>query len=439
MTVPAHHPVLPEGVRRHLTELASAVLGELDPPDVPVSLQRVRAFAPARRARAGAGPLAVALDRDPAFRQRVAAAWRALHEELAAAVDTGSVPGAADPAPAMAGVYLLRPDGWQALLATLSSAVEQVGAQAAAVRSDAALRAELKAAVEEGERVRELMERERARIAALEEELAGVRREIRKQRSDADRARAQARDALAEVAAERERLQAETRRHEQVATEQAERLRQSAERLEHSRRADREGRSLADARLRLLLDTVVEAATGLRRELALPPADLHPADLVAPAETAAGVAPVAGPARHGRPEHDPGLLVQLLALPQVHLIVDGYNVTKGGYGTLPLLEQRRRLVDGLTALAARTGAEITCCFDGAEVDSASAWRNRGVRVLFSQPGVTADELIRRLARAEPQGRPVVVVSTDGEVARGVRAAGAHPVPSEALLRLLARG
>ena len=62
-----------------------------------------------------------------------------------------------------------------------------------------------------------------------------------------------------------------------------------------------------------------------------------------------------------------------------------------------------------------------------------------MRVRFSEPGQTADELIRRLVRAEPTGRVVVVVSSDREVADGVRAAGARPVPSAALVKLLTRG
>ncbi|HMG64394.1 MAG TPA: RNA-binding protein, partial [Streptosporangiaceae bacterium] len=40
--------------------------------------------------------------------------------------------------------------------------------------------------------------------------------------------------------------------------------------------------------------------------------------------------------------------------------------------------------------------------------------------------------------AEPEGRPVVVVSTDREVADGVRKAGARPVPSAMLLKRLIR-
>ena len=79
-------------------------------------------------------------------------------------------------------------------------------------------------------------------------------------------------------------------------------------------------------------------------------------------------------------------------------------------------------------LAAQTGAEVTCVFDGAELAAPVLLAPpRGVRVLFSKPGVTADELIRQLVRAEPPGRPVVVVSTDREVADGVAKAGARPV------------
>ena len=47
------------------------------------------------------------------------------------------------------------------------------------------------------------------------------------------------------------------------------------------------------------------------------------------------------------------MLDQLLMLPQVHVIVDGYNVTKTGYPDLPLEGQRSRLVG---ALVARVGA-----------------------------------------------------------------------------------
>jgi predicted RNA-binding protein with PIN domain len=59
-------------------------------------------------------------------------------------------------------------------------------------------------------------------------------------------------------------------------------------------------------------------------------------------------------------------------------------------------------------------------------------------VLFSKKGETADELIRRLVRAEPAGRPVVVISSDKEVIDGVRRHGAYPLGNDTLLRRLSR-
>jgi len=61
-----------------------------------------------------------------------------------------------------------------------------------------------------------------------------------------------------------------------------------------------------------------------------------------------------------------------------------------------------------------------------------------VRLLFSGAGETADDVLRALVRGEPRGRPLVVVSSDREVADDVRQAGARPVPSRALLALLER-
>ncbi len=80
---------------------------------------------------------------------------------------------------------------------------------------------------------------------------------------------------------------------------------------------------------------------------------------------------------------------------------------------------------------------MTCVFDGADVSvPPPVAPAAGVRVRFSPKGETADELIRRLVRAEPEGRPVVVVSSDREVADSVRRSGARPVPATGLVRLI---
>ena len=150
--------------------------------------------------------------------------------------------------------------------------------------------------------------------------------------------------------------------------------------------------------------------------------------------TAPGGAATCPPGRWHK--DDPAVLDQLLALPQAHLVVDGYNVTKSGYGDLPLEEQRARLLSGLAALAARTGAEVTCVFDGAtlEVPVPSA-APRGVRVLFSPAGRPPTSC-RRLVRAEPprpagRGGLQRTARWPSGVARAgaVRSVGGPPAPA----------
>jgi predicted RNA-binding protein with PIN domain len=430
--------VLPDGVRRVLLALAAEVLAGLTENEVPASLRRVQAFAPAKRAVAGAAALAAALERDPTFRTAVAAGWRIQHPDLADPLQTGQWPAAADPVQWAVGLYLTRPEGWAARLAEVVGSLQREGVGRNPGEDDAA-RSKIEVLDRLVTRWRSQAEQAELAVADLTEQLAQGRRELRRQRADADRARAQARDAQAEV----QKFQAEAAqaRAEQGAALQAadDRVRRADHEAALARRAARDGRSLATARARLLLDTVVDAASGLRRELALPPEIVLPADLVAAEQGLVLGAPPAEHRAQARAADDPSVLDSLVRLPRAHLVVDGYNVTKTGYPQLTLVDQRSRLVDALAPLAARTGAEITCCFDGAEVASRSAWLDRGVRVLFSEPGVTADDLIRRLVQAEPPGRALVVVSSDGEVAAAALAAAARAVPSTALLRLLDRG
>jgi predicted RNA-binding protein with PIN domain len=61
-----------------------------------------------------------------------------------------------------------------------------------------------------------------------------------------------------------------------------------------------------------------------------------------------------------------------------------------------------------------------------------------VRVLFSEPGVLADDVIRSIVAAEPHGRPVAVVTADRAVVTSIRAHGAYAVPSAVLVTRLAR-
>ncbi len=451
LTAGAGEPTrLPPAVRQRVVAWAADALGRLPADQVPTPLRAVSRFAPARRAKAGASALAATLESDPAFRQRVAASVRQAVPELVGALDAGTAPAAADPVDVAAVAYLVRPDGWAAVLAAAGQDLDDAGraAELTALEADRArLAQELAAARADATRAAAAAQEQADRLKA---ELAEARRRSRELDAELGRSRA-AVDALQRTA--RQAGEAALAQDTAAAAE-LRRLRARVGELESSlegvRRAAREGRSNDDVRLRLLLDTLLGAAQGLRQELALPPAPTGsaaalPADGVAADARAGGLAVTGGVAGVGDvptralAADDPAVLEQLLALPRVHLVVDGYNVTKSGYGTLPLEQQRARLLSGLAALAARTRAEVTCVFDGTTLGvPVLAAPPRGVRVLFSVEGQTADELIDRLVRAEPPGRAVVVVSTDREVADRAAEAGARAVPSSALLRRLDR-
>jgi predicted RNA-binding protein with PIN domain len=428
---------LPEKVRHRVVALTGDALGGLTVAELPAPLRQYARFTPQRRTRFGGNAMAAALASDPVFRQRVAARLREQLPELVAAVEEGTPPAAADPVEVAAVAYVLRPAGW----ALLVTAAGEEAYRAQAERAGEEAQRELVALREQLARTRSACradtDRARSELEAVRRELDGAQRRLRSAQSDLRRGEAVQRKLRTELESLRAAAAAEKAAAEGEARRLRSRLAEAESALESVRRAAREGRSVEDMRVRLLLDTVLDAAQGLRRELALPPAEGRPADTVDAVEP--GRLSPKDVAARALSADDPALLDQLLSLPQAHLVVDGYNVTKTGYPTLPLEKQRLRLLGSLASLAAQTGAEMTCVFDGAELAAPVLLAPpRGVRVLFSRPGQTADELIRRLVRAEPAGRPVVVVSSDREVADGCAAAGARPVSSALLVKRLSR-
>lgn len=428
---------LPEAVRRRVVGLVAEAFGGLTVAELPPQLRQYARFTPSRRARFAGNAMAAALEAEALFRQRVGEWLRTVQPELAAAVESGAPPAAADPVDVAAAAYVLRPAGWVKLVAAAGEEVQRADAERAGEADRRELERLREELAEARAHTRTETERLRSELEAARKEAESLRRKLRSALSDVKRGEAALRRARAEIDGVRSDAAARVSAAESETRRLKARLGETEAALEASRRAAREGRSVEDVRLRLLLDTVLEAAQGLRRELALPPVSVRPADSVDAVEP--GRMSPKDIAARALSETDPALLDQLLALPQAHLVVDGYNVTKAGYPTMPLEKQRLRLLGGLAALAARSGAEVTCVFDGAELAAPVLLAPpRGVRVLFSKPGVTADELIRQLVRAEPAGRPVVVVSSDREVADGVAESGARPVASVMLLKRLSR-
>ncbi|MFG1812757.1 NYN domain-containing protein [Kribbella sp. NPDC049174] len=421
---------LPEPVRQRVLALAAQALGQLPASDIPPPLRRFASFAPAKRAKLSASVLGPILETDEHFRRLAAFQVRREHPELGDAVADGVPVPAADPVEVAALAYLLRPDDWEQHLA---AAAAQVPAEAPRAAEEAVSRLsdQLDQARTETRQVRERLREQvnelkaenvtlRRKLNEARQRIGGLQTELELRTTEAETADERVDAARAEVDRELRKLRARITELEAV---------------EHAaRRTAGQERELASTRTRLLLDTLLEAASGLRRELALPPGgELRPAD------TVAGMEPSAAPIGRTAPDDDPALFDELLALPQVHLIIDGYNVTKTAWPNSPLHSQRQRLVTALGALVAQRRIEVTVVFDGAELSGPVQLNPpRGVRVRFSPAGVIADEVIRQLVRAEPPGRPIVVVSTDREVAESIIAMGARSLSATTLISRIAR-
>ena len=420
---------LPGPVRERILSWAAAVLGALPTDAVPASLARIARFTPAKRARAGATALVAALQSDAAFRAAVLE-WAARRPAPLDRDEPGRPEAAAD---AAALAVLHRRPEWPEL-------VDRVGRRAAEAATSAEvqhLRTQVQRLTErvrvmaaeqqsgssaeadrgEAERLRIRLREQGVRVRAAEQVAAEAAH-----RREQDVAEWSARIAAAERAAQTERERAST------AQEQADRAQLA---LAGLRESVARSRTTSDRRLGLLLTTVEGAAAGLRREWALQGGGLDPADAL-----------VAGwPDRidAGESTSEPARLQAWLTLPGAHLIIDGYNVSKTGFGDQTLAVQRDRVIRVTTGIGARTGADSTVVFDGATVAVPPAVPRspgRRTRVLFSPAGVIADDVIVDLVAAEPSGRVVVVVTSDRDVVRRVRRHGAKTADAAVFLGLV---
>lgn len=430
---------LPPGVRARVVALAADTLAELPDNEVPAALAKVRRFTPNRRSRLGAGPLAAAIQTDQVFRGRVAERVRISMPELVSSLESGVGAPAAPPDDMAAVAYVLRLPGWEVLVGTAAKESAELDASARLAEVDETSRRLTDQLAATRREARVEADALREQVTAAKAEADHTRRQVR---ASGDRIRRAEAAAAASVRAAEEARDAAVAAARDAETETKRlkiRLAEVEGGLAQARRGVREARAVDDARLRVLLDTLAAAAAGVRHELALPTGVGRPADVAAGANGRPD--PFAGLGVRGMGEADPQLVDEVLAVPGVHLIIDGYNVTKRGYGSLTLQAQRARLLSGVGALVGRSPAsEITVVFDATAVAArpVGVVAPRGVRVLFSAEGELADEQIVRLVRAEPPGRPVAVVTSDREVADTARAAGARPVPSPALLARLER-
>ena len=378
-------------------------------------------------------------------------------------------------------IFLRRPPGWEAELDELARAAAEVEAEVAERRAEGDARRRLGIAEETARRAEEAAAEARADAARATEALGDQRRARRAAErratelsatvaaltADRDQARAEAAAAAAATAAAQRRAEqavaeAEALRREPpppppaplpqppspVAPPQPPPTTATAD--DPTSRAAGEALAAA-ARAAREVASALEAAAGAFGATA-PEAD---DDDVVDLPVAGGGRDVAGgapprPARRPRPpardpaplppgilEDSPEAAAHLVRRRGVVLLVDGYNVSQAGWPGLPITDQRRRLVDALGELSARTGADVRVVFDGSDVGPAPvATTAQAVRVRFSPPGTEADDVIVAEVAEIPRGRPVVVVSSDRRVRDGSRARGANLLRSSELLGLL---
>lgn len=123
----------------------------------------------------------------------------------------------------------------------------------------------------------------------------------------------------------------------------------------------------------------------------------------------------------------------------LHILVDGYNVIHASRGAdydwthLSLEGQRNSLLTFLASRRPRRRDNVTVVFDGSSGIRPREKPPHGLEVIFSEAGVTADEVICGIIDTAPNPRALLVVSDDRQIKNAAVKAGAKPLSSRAFL------
>jgi predicted RNA-binding protein with PIN domain len=456
---------VPDALLLPLIETAADVLRALEAVDVPSQLRPLHGF-DRRGLLAGPGPrqLRRALVTDASFREQVReqflarsevaemlAAWNA--DDAAASAANAATRG--DLALYASTLWAARPDGCGF---GLGIAVVLAGQARDRQRDerDGKSWAQERAALEEARRRADVgrMEAEAA-TARVEHELQRERSARRSREDDATAAAAVAQRQVDALRTELDQARAEAEEQQHRATRSAQRahaleedlrraradarnLREKAESLE-SRLGARDERALADAvaaarQLSFSLDALQ------RRIKDAPDSSTRPEVLEITREREPA------PIKRAAPRLPPGVLADsapgveaMLATPDVVLVVDGYNIAHVAWADSTPGDQRERLGIAATALTRRLGCEIVLVFDGDGYGPRAPLRRGGVRVLFSDAGEEADDVVVREVEARSKRVPVVVASSDGWVREHAAREGAIVISAATLVRVIKPG
>ncbi len=119
----------------------------------------------------------------------------------------------------------------------------------------------------------------------------------------------------------------------------------------------------------------------------------------------------------------------------MHVVIDGYNLirrsaTLRAEEELSLEHGREALVEKLRQYKRIKRHRITIVFDGADKATLAEEKTqqKGIKIIYSRQGRTADSIIRRICR--DQGENVLVVTGDRELARYAESCGSVVMASE---------
>ncbi len=411
------------GAVRPALELALKVAkkGEAATPPQPAPRGLKRFLGFARLPAAALEAVRRELDSDDGFRQRVAGAA------------TEDAVGRAS------WLFLTRPEGWRAELATLVAEAspgddadddqERVG------RADRDLSRRVRSA-EEGRqradaargRAEKSLAAEREKATRLGSELAEERRRRRHAEKELEDTRRRLASALSAVDSAERRARQHQDRAEAALARAAE--------IEGGDRNDPEALSAAVTRL-------LDAAAGLDRAvsdiegLARPRGPSKPAGRRRRAQATPQRAPL--PLPPGVLDDSAEAAEALVRSPGVVVLVDGYNASMALWPDLAVGQQRQRLVDALAEMAARTGADVRVVFDGSEAAGTQITAPRSaVKASFSPADVEADDVIIATVGTLPATQPVVVASDDRRVRRGAERQGGNVITTTQLAAVLRR-
>jgi len=456
---------VPDTLLLPLIEAAADVLKSLEATDVPAQLRPLHGF-DRRGLLAGPGPrqLRRAFLTDAAFREQVLeqflarsevegvlAAWNA--NDAAASASDAALRG--DLALYASTLWAARPDGCgfglgvavvldgQARVRQRDELEGKSWVQERAVLEEARRRADAGRMEAEAAtaRVEHELQRERSTRRSREEDAMGAavvaQRQVDALRTELDQARAEAEEQQHRATRSAQRahaLEEDLRR----ARADARDLRAKAEGLE-SRLGARDERALADAvaaarQLSFSLDALQ------RRIKEAPDASNRPEVLEVTREREPA------PIKRAGPRLPPGVLADsapgveaMLATPDVVLIVDGYNIAHVAWGDATPGDQRERLGIAATALTRRLGCEIVLVFDGDGSGPRAPLRRGGVRVLFSDAGEEADDVVVHEVEARSKRVPVVVASSDAWVREHATRQGAVVIAAATLVKVIKPG